>query len=56
MAGNSVCIFHLSRCNTIMLQRTFFGGGGGGGEILREISDQDQCEHMLNLVMVIARA
>ena len=37
------------------------GGGGGGGDILREINGQDhqifgqdQCEHMLNLVMVIA--
>ena len=42
----------------------FFGGGGGGGgldEILRDqwpdssdIDGKDQCEHMLNLVMVIA--
>ena len=51
-------------CNTIMFPRTFFGGGGGGGgvdEILRDqwpgssdFDGQDQCEHMLNLVMVIA--
>ena len=50
-----------------MFTRTFIffilggGGGGGGGDILREINGQDhqifgqdQCEHMLNLVMVIA--
>ena len=39
----------------------FFGGGGGGRDIERnqwpgssDIDGQDQCEHMLNLVTVIA--
>ena len=59
-------VVHIT-CNTIMFPRTFFLGGGGGGggggldEILRDqwpdssdIDGKDQCEHMLNLVMVIA--
>ena len=52
-------------CNIIMFPGTFLGRGGGGGGLGRDIerhqwpgsSDidgQDQCEHMLNLVMVIA--
>ena len=46
-------------CNTIMFPRTFFGGGGRDIERNQwsgssEIDGQDQCEHMLNLVMVIA--
>ena len=51
-------------CITIMYPRTFFflGGGGGGGRDIEinqwpgssDIDGQDQCEHMPNLVMVIA--
>ena len=50
-------------CNTFMFPRTFFflGGGGRGRDIegnqwpgSSDIDGQDQCEHMLNLVMVIA--
>ena len=47
-------------CNTIMCPRAFFLGGGGR-DIERnqwlgssDIDGQDQCEHMLNLVMFIA--
>ena len=47
-------------CNAIMNPRTFFVGGGGR-DIERnqwpgssDIDGQDQCEHMLSLVMVIA--
>ena len=46
-------------CNTIMLPRTFFLGGGRDIERSQwpgssDIDGQDQCEHMLNLVMAIA--
>ena len=49
-------------CITIMFPRSFFFGGGRGGRIIErnhwpgssDIDGQDQCEHMLNLVMVIA--
>ena len=42
--------------------KDFFGGGGGGGRDIErnqwpgssDIDGQDQCEHMLNLVTVIA--